>query len=116
MGKTVRAYAIATDAIAAEKERAGNTDDMDITNVVALDKLELRDVGRQRGTAGLGERYDGDGNGRFEPTDDFHVERLGGCRTRHEGGQRGQEKDEAGKRSAHGRIHCDLDSGTAAKC
>jgi NADPH:quinone reductase-like Zn-dependent oxidoreductase len=45
MGKTVRAYAIATDAIAAEKERAGSTDDMDITNVVALDKLELRDVG-----------------------------------------------------------------------
>ena len=45
MGKTVRAYAIATDAIAAEKERAGNTDDMDITNVVHLDKLELRDVG-----------------------------------------------------------------------
>ncbi len=45
MGKTVRAYAIATDAIAAEKGRAGNTDDMDITNVVALDKLELRDVG-----------------------------------------------------------------------
>ncbi|MDP1793116.1 MAG: hypothetical protein Q8K63_03170 [Acidimicrobiales bacterium] len=45
MGKTVRAYAIATDAIASEKERAGNTDDMDITNVVALDKLELRDVG-----------------------------------------------------------------------
>ncbi|HUR78354.1 MAG TPA: hypothetical protein VMZ22_10430 [Acidimicrobiales bacterium] len=45
MGKTVRAYAIATEAIAAEKERAGNTDDMDITNVVALDKLELRDVG-----------------------------------------------------------------------
>ncbi|MEY2468331.1 MAG: hypothetical protein QOF21_1029, partial [Actinomycetota bacterium] len=45
MGKTVRAYAIATDAIAAEKERAGNTEDMDITNVVALDKLELRDVG-----------------------------------------------------------------------
>ena len=45
MGKTVRAYAIATDAIAAEKERAGNTDDMDITNVVALDKLDLRDVG-----------------------------------------------------------------------
>jgi NADPH:quinone reductase-like Zn-dependent oxidoreductase len=45
MGKTVRAYAIATDAIAAEKERAGNTDDMDITNVVHLDKLDLRDVG-----------------------------------------------------------------------
>lgn len=45
MGKTVRAYAIATDAIAAEKDRAGGTDDMDITNVVALDKLELRDVG-----------------------------------------------------------------------
>ncbi|HVV35425.1 MAG TPA: zinc-binding dehydrogenase [Acidimicrobiales bacterium] len=45
MGKTVRAYAIATDAIAAEKERAGTTDDMDITNVVHLDKLELRDVG-----------------------------------------------------------------------
>src|ERR1051326_8398303 len=45
MGKTVRAYAIATDAIAAEKERAGNTEDMDITNVVHLDKLELRDVG-----------------------------------------------------------------------
>jgi NADPH:quinone reductase-like Zn-dependent oxidoreductase len=45
MGKTVRAYAISTDAIAAEKGRAGNTDDMDITNVVSLDKLELRDVG-----------------------------------------------------------------------
>ena len=45
MSRTVRAYAIATDAIAAEKERAGNTDDMDITNVVHLDKLELRDVG-----------------------------------------------------------------------
>ncbi|MEY2473561.1 MAG: hypothetical protein QOK28_2890 [Actinomycetota bacterium] len=45
MGKTVRAYAIATDAIAAEKERAGNTEDMDITNVVHLDKLDLRDVG-----------------------------------------------------------------------
>ncbi len=45
MSRTVRAYAIATDAIAAEKERAGTTDDMDITNVVALDKLELRDVG-----------------------------------------------------------------------
>ena len=45
MSRTVRAYAIATDAIAAEKDRAGNTEDMDITNVVALDKLELRDVG-----------------------------------------------------------------------
>jgi crotonyl-CoA carboxylase/reductase len=45
MGKTVRAYAIATDAIAAEKDKAGNTEDMDITNVIALDKLELRDVG-----------------------------------------------------------------------
>ena len=32
-GQTVRAYAIATDAIAAEKDSAGNTDDMDITNV-----------------------------------------------------------------------------------
>ncbi len=45
MSRTVRAYAIATDAIAAEKDRAGNTEDMDISNVVALDKLELRDVG-----------------------------------------------------------------------
>src|SRR5437763_16852858 len=45
MGKTVRAYAIASEAIAAEKDKAGNTEDMDITNVIALDKLELRDVG-----------------------------------------------------------------------
>jgi len=45
MSRTVRAYAITTDAIAAEKDRAGNVDEMDITKVVALDKLELRDVG-----------------------------------------------------------------------
>ncbi len=45
MGKTVRAYAIAADAIAAEKERAGDVDEMDITKVVQLDKIELRDVG-----------------------------------------------------------------------
>ena len=46
MGRTVRAYAITADAVAREKERVGgNVDDMDVANVIALDKLELRDVG-----------------------------------------------------------------------
>ncbi|HZN14146.1 MAG TPA: hypothetical protein VFB78_07760 [Acidimicrobiales bacterium] len=46
MGKTVRAYAITADAVARERERVGgNVDDMDVANVIALDKLELRDVG-----------------------------------------------------------------------
>ena len=45
MSRTVRAYAIAADAIAAEKDSAGGVDEMDITKVIHLDKLELRDVG-----------------------------------------------------------------------
>ena len=46
MGKNVRAYSISADAIAAERERVGgNPSDMDVSNVVKLDPLELRDVG-----------------------------------------------------------------------
>jgi crotonyl-CoA carboxylase/reductase len=46
MGKTVRAYAITADAIARERERVGgDVGKMDVANVIALDKLELRDVG-----------------------------------------------------------------------
>jgi crotonyl-CoA carboxylase/reductase len=46
MGKTVRAYAITSEAVARERERVGGVvDDMDVANVIALDKLELRDVG-----------------------------------------------------------------------
>jgi NADPH:quinone reductase-like Zn-dependent oxidoreductase len=45
MSRTVRAYAIAADAIAAEKDSAGGVDEMDITKVIHLDKLDLRDVG-----------------------------------------------------------------------
>ena len=46
MPKTVRAYSITADAVAAERERVGgNPADMDVSKVVALDDLELRDVG-----------------------------------------------------------------------
>ncbi|MBA3654415.1 MAG: zinc-binding dehydrogenase [Actinobacteria bacterium] len=46
MGKTVRAYAITADAVARERERVGgDVEKMDVANVIALDKLELRDVG-----------------------------------------------------------------------
>src|SRR5258708_5382859 len=46
MSRTVRAYSITADAVAREKERVGNdTDQMDVSNVIQLDKLELPDVG-----------------------------------------------------------------------
>jgi NADPH:quinone reductase-like Zn-dependent oxidoreductase len=46
MSRTVRAYSISADAIAAERDRVGgNPSDMDVSKVVALDTLELRDVG-----------------------------------------------------------------------
>jgi crotonyl-CoA carboxylase/reductase len=46
MSRTVRAYSISTDAIAAERDRVGgNPSDMDVSKVVALDTIELRDVG-----------------------------------------------------------------------
>lgn len=46
MSKTVRAYSITSEAVAAERERVGgNPADMDVSKVVALDDLELRDVG-----------------------------------------------------------------------
>jgi len=46
MSRTVRAYAIAADAIARERARVGDSvEEMDISQVVQLDKLELRDVG-----------------------------------------------------------------------
>ena len=46
MPRTVRAYCITTEAVAREKERVGgDTDEMDVSNVIELDKLELRDVG-----------------------------------------------------------------------
>jgi len=46
MSRTVRAYSIGADAIARERERAGgNVDDIDIAQIVQLDKLDLRDVG-----------------------------------------------------------------------
>ncbi|MCU1449017.1 MAG: hypothetical protein JWP02_1187 [Acidimicrobiales bacterium] len=44
--RTVRAYAITSDAVAREKERVGgDVHQMDVSNVIELDKLELRDVG-----------------------------------------------------------------------
>jgi NADPH:quinone reductase-like Zn-dependent oxidoreductase len=44
--KTVRAYSISAEDVAAERERVGgNPTDMDVANVVKLDDLELRDVG-----------------------------------------------------------------------
>src|SRR5207248_9776508 len=46
MSRTVRAYCITAEAVARERERSGgNFDDVDVSNVIELDKLELRDVG-----------------------------------------------------------------------
>ncbi|HEX4979144.1 MAG TPA: zinc-binding dehydrogenase [Acidimicrobiales bacterium] len=46
MARTVRAYSIASDAVLKERERVGgDPTDMDVSNVIALDELELRDVG-----------------------------------------------------------------------
>jgi crotonyl-CoA carboxylase/reductase len=46
MGKKVRAYSITSEAVAKERERVGgNPADMDVSKVIALDDLELRDVG-----------------------------------------------------------------------
>jgi crotonyl-CoA carboxylase/reductase len=46
MGLTVSAYCITSDAVAKERARVGgNVDDMDVSRVIQLDKLELRDVG-----------------------------------------------------------------------
>lgn len=46
MGRTVRAYSISADSVAAERERVGGKpSDMDVSKVVKLDDLELRDVG-----------------------------------------------------------------------
>src|SRR4051812_20272843 len=46
MARTVRAYCITTEAVARERERVGgDPKDMDVSRVIELDKLELRDVG-----------------------------------------------------------------------
>ena len=46
MPKTVRAYSITSDAIATERDRVGGIpQDMDVSRVIQLDDLELRDVG-----------------------------------------------------------------------
>ena len=46
MPKIVRAYSISSEDVAAERERVGgNPSDMDVSKVVKLDTLELRDVG-----------------------------------------------------------------------
>jgi NADPH:quinone reductase-like Zn-dependent oxidoreductase len=46
MSRTVRAYAITSEAVAREKDRCGgDVHQMDVANVISLDKLELRDVG-----------------------------------------------------------------------
>ncbi|MDQ1402893.1 MAG: hypothetical protein QOG03_1209 [Actinomycetota bacterium] len=46
MGRKVRAFSITSEAVAAEKERVGgDTKAMDVSRVIALDDLELRDVG-----------------------------------------------------------------------
>jgi NADPH:quinone reductase-like Zn-dependent oxidoreductase len=46
MSKTVRAYAITADAIAAERERVGDDPrKMDVSRVIQLDTVDLRDVG-----------------------------------------------------------------------
>ena len=46
MGRTVRAYSITAEAIAAERERVGgDPKDMDVSKVVTLDKIDLPDVG-----------------------------------------------------------------------
>ena len=47
MPKT-RAYSISSDDVIAERERTGgNLDDVQIANVITLDELELREVGKQ---------------------------------------------------------------------
>src|SRR5437764_8942566 len=46
MPRTVRAYAITSEAVARERERVGgDLENMDISNVIELDKLELPDLG-----------------------------------------------------------------------
>src|SRR4051812_9012128 len=46
MARTVRAYCITAESVARERERVGgDPKNMDVSNVVHLDKLELRDVG-----------------------------------------------------------------------
>jgi crotonyl-CoA carboxylase/reductase len=46
MGNKVRAFSISSEAVAAEKERVGgDTKAMDVSRVVGLDTLELRDMG-----------------------------------------------------------------------
>jgi NADPH:quinone reductase-like Zn-dependent oxidoreductase len=46
MARTVRAFCITADAVARERERVGgDPKNMDVSKVVELDKLELRDVG-----------------------------------------------------------------------
>ena len=46
MPRTVRAYCITAEAVARERERVGgDTDKMDVSRVIELDKLELGDVG-----------------------------------------------------------------------
>src|SRR5438067_11761999 len=46
MPRTVRAYAITSEAVARERERVGgDPENMDISKVIELDKLELPDVG-----------------------------------------------------------------------
>jgi len=46
MGRTVRAYSITSEAVAKERERVGgDPKDMDVSRVIALDELELREVG-----------------------------------------------------------------------
>ena len=46
MSRTVPAYAITAEAVAREKERvSGDLDQMDVANVIELDKLELREMG-----------------------------------------------------------------------
>jgi NADPH:quinone reductase-like Zn-dependent oxidoreductase len=46
MARTVRAYSISAESVLKERERVGgNPADMDVSNVVQLDELELREVG-----------------------------------------------------------------------
>jgi crotonyl-CoA carboxylase/reductase len=46
MPKTVRAWCITAEAVARERERVGgDVDKMDVSRVIELDKLELRDMG-----------------------------------------------------------------------
>jgi crotonyl-CoA carboxylase/reductase len=46
MSRTVRAYCITADAVARERERVGgNVEEMDVSRVIQLDKLELADLG-----------------------------------------------------------------------